>query len=320
MRKSETVAAHRNSVLLCGVLDATRDNPEGRRMNYTEDLPTLDSVRRDAGRVMLSNPAARRETIAALRDFDQWCNKDDDRVLLGQVDKKYSANVAKAMESGSYDPDQSFYIGYIAVKCQKHEISNPHLLTYKRVREAVVEKNLGLIWSATKRYRGIEYGSFDEDDLRQAGVFGLVRAIDLFNPNHGARFSTYAHWWIRRHIALYITKNREQVREHTCSDLFVTIGGDQVERDELVSKEKPPDLSSEHKEQREIMDAVMCFLTPKERCVIERRFGLFGNPVLRLRDVADQIGLCRERVRQIEIVALDKLKKLMEKNGGWRQG
>ena len=43
-------------------------------------------------------------------------------------------------------------------------------------------------------------------------------------------------------------------------------------------------------------------------------FGLFGNPVLRLCDIGDQIGICRERVRQIEIQALDKLKQLMEKD------
>ena len=325
----ETVVGAGVSGLKCRV---PRNTSEVRKMDYTEELPELDRVRRSAGRVMLANTQAHADTIAALRDFDKWYQKDDDRVLLGVVDKKKALNIAAAMESGSRDPDQSFYIGYVAVVCQKHEIGNPHLKHYKQVGRVVVEKNLGLVGSVVKKYRGIEYGSFDEEDVKQAGVFGLMRAVDLFNPNDGYKFPTYAMWWIRRHVLGFIAQYKEQIRvpgtalkagavQPKCCDIMSLSNFDDDHIEEVVaSKGLTPDTISEHKEQREIMDAVMCLLTPRERCVIERRFGLFGNPVMRLCDIGDQIGLSRERIRQIEIQALDKLKQLMEKNGGWRQG
>lgn len=58
-----------------------------------------------------------------------------------------------------------------------------------RSREAVVQRNLGLVHSCAHKFkgRGIEY-----DDLFQAGCMGLVKASDAFDYDRGVRFSTYA--------------------------------------------------------------------------------------------------------------------------------
>ncbi len=56
-------------------------------------------------------------------------------------------------------------------------------------------------------------------------------------------------------------------------------------------------------------------LTDKQREVIERRFGLRGRDTQTLEEVGKEVGVTRERVRQIQVEALQKLRGLLEKNG-----
>ena len=65
----------------------------------------------------------------------------------------------------------------------------------REAKAEMVERNLGLVWSAAKSYRGL---GVPIEDLVQGGAVGLVRAIDRFDPHRGLRLSTYAAWWIKR--------------------------------------------------------------------------------------------------------------------------
>jgi RNA polymerase primary sigma factor len=67
----------------------------------------------------------------------------------------------------------------------------------QRAKEEMVERNLGLVWSAARSYRGL---GVPIEDLVQEGTVGLVRAIDRFDPSRGLRLSTFAAWWIRRAV------------------------------------------------------------------------------------------------------------------------
>ena len=79
----------------------------------------------------------------------------------------------------------------------------------QRARKELVERNLRLVVSVAKRYRGM---GLPFEDLIQEGNLGLLRAVDKFDPELGHRFSTYATWWIRQTVGRALTDKGRAVR------------------------------------------------------------------------------------------------------------
>jgi RNA polymerase primary sigma factor len=79
----------------------------------------------------------------------------------------------------------------------------------QRARQKLIEKNLRLVVSVAKRYRG---RGLPFEDLIQEGNIGLMKAVERFDPDRGNRFSTYATWWIRQAIGRAVADKGRTIR------------------------------------------------------------------------------------------------------------
>src|SRR3712207_1440696 len=79
----------------------------------------------------------------------------------------------------------------------------------ERARQRLVEKNLRLVVSVAKKYRGM---GLPFEDLIQEGNLGLMKAVEKFDPDRGFRLSTYATWWIRQAVQRAVADKGRTIR------------------------------------------------------------------------------------------------------------
>src|SRR5215216_4746692 len=79
----------------------------------------------------------------------------------------------------------------------------------QRARNELVKRNLRLVVSVAKRYRGM---GLPFEDLIQEGNLGLLRAVEKFDPDRGHRFSTYVAWWVRQAVQRAVADKGRTIR------------------------------------------------------------------------------------------------------------
>jgi len=193
-----------------------------------------------------------------------------------------------------------------AVYDEKRESPNESNLIEKR--NALVEANQGLVISIAKGYAN---GHVPIEDLIQEGNLGLIVAAERFDTERGCRFSTYAMWWIRGFVSRVTRDKTMNGRKLQSLDLPVDEDGDNILAD-LIPDENAvsPCELAEKNELKELITEMISCLKPRERRVIELHFGLNGTPEHSLREIGEILGISKERVRQIEVKALGRLRKL----------
>ncbi len=173
------------------------------------------------------------------------------------------------------------------------------------VKNRLVKANLRLVVNIAKRHVGNVSNFFE---LISDGNISLMRAVEKFDYSRGFKFSTYASWAIMKNYA------RSIPQENYRMDRFVTGKDELLEgiRDVRATEEAGAgelDASIKHS-----VEQVLDQLTPREREIVERRFGLGGVPGPQtLEQVGRRFGVTKERIRQIEMRALEKLRTMIDK-------
>jgi len=248
--------------------------------------------------------------------------------------------------------------GNLLTHKEEIDLSNRAKAGDKSARARLIEKNLRLVVSVAKKYRG--YG-LPFEDLIQEGNIGLMKAVEKFDPDRGFRFSTYATWWIRQavqravadkgrtirvpvHMTEKIRKmartynelSAEREREPTDEEVAERLGWtiDEV-RDvkdampDATSLNQPLSSNSDSSELGELVEDERASDTPgtvmrgmesaqlgeaierlpeRNRYVLLRRYGLDSNEPATLAQLSDELGVSRERIRQLQREAERMLK------------
>ena len=190
-----------------------------------------------------------------------------------------------------------------------HKAITPHELNrwtdnYHRLRDRVILGNRKLIYRAVRRRMAM--ASQTEDMIGDCHIV-LLQAVAAFNPWMGIRFSTYAYTclvralsrlsqrqstdWLTRSISFEALPDGEpRGRITNPSD---TGGALQIPIDEFLRQDHP-------------------LLSDREKQILTHRFTLHESPVTRtLEQVGKALGLSKERVRQVQASALDKLRRAL---------
>ena len=183
-------------------------------------------------------------------------------------------------------------------------------LTQPERDELVIEWRL-FAWNiAWAYYRRRNNCRLSLDDLRRAGEMGLVLASQRFDPLMGWKFSTYATYWIKQNIRRELELSARHGFSTMPPDVYPTrIENGQSYKDsslpdlpdvEPSREERPGDTLESDEYYRWLLDK----LPDRLRSIVAKRVD-----GMTLREIADELGVCRERVRQLEERALNILRK-----------
>jgi RNA polymerase sigma factor (sigma-70 family) len=168
------------------------------------------------------------------------------------------------------------------------------------VRSVIITANLRLVVSIAKKFVDAT-NSFDE--LVGEGNVALLRSVEKFNFALGNRFSTYATYAIQRHFFRLSHKARQLRSRFVCDDESFK-GRVAAERDaDSCSVEQVSVL-------KDLFGRFLRDLEPREREIVVARFGFDGRPPRTFRELGASMGVCKERIRQIQTRAIDKLRDM----------
>ena len=282
---------------------------------------------------------------------------------------------SKLLSTGTKNDTMKVYMGEIAriplvnkneegeLAKQIHSTDNRQ---YEDARNTLIKANLRLVVKIAHDFKGLGLPLLD---LISEGNIGLMRAVEKFDPSKGAKFSSYAAWWIKQSMRRALANQSRTIRipvqsagkiskiktvrmklaeelgrDPTDSEIADhldfserTVAGLRLADLKTISLHDPIQQGEEGEFQDIIPDrhamtpdqiigdvesvrrllALLEKLDFRERRILEMRFGLNGFRPLTLEEVSQQIGRTRERVRQIQNQALNKLKQLLTDEAGY---
>ena len=232
-------------------------------------------------------------------------------------------------------------------------------------RERMVKSNLRLVVNIAKHYVNRGMGL---PDLIEEGNIGLLKAVEGFDPENGARFSTYASWWIKQaikralinggqpiHVPAYMVELMTRYRrcsrrledelgnpptiEQLAEAMEVPVKKVKIVRkaikafnaptqfgggsrsgaaseltiNDVIPDDRLPGPASRVQASDELahLNKLMDTIDSRAATILQLRYGLKGDEPMTLKQIGAQIGLTRERVRQIEHETLGRLRVAM---------
>ncbi len=175
-------------------------------------------------------------------------------------------------------------------------------------RLTLIERNLRLVAFIAKRFEGTGVGI---EDLISIGTMGLIKAIGTFRADKNIKLATYASRCIENEILMYLRKTGKEKSELSIDEPLNTDwdGNELLLSDVLGSEEDSIVTDLEKKEERQLVRRAVADLSPRERELIELRYGFRGGRELTQKEVADLLGISQSYISRLEKRILQNLRQ-----------
>jgi len=187
--------------------------------------------------------------------------------------------------------------------CELNRIEN-YLSQAEEIKDIIIKSNLRLVAGIARKHLG---RGANLQDLISEGNIALMRAVEKFDYSKGFRFATYASWAIAKNFARKIP---QQVSLSQRTDV-ATIPD--IEQD--FRAVGSVDVVAVEKARESLVQVIQDNLDGREQYIVLNHFGVPGSSgktdKKTLKQIGSELGLTKERVRQIELVALRKLRRLL---------
>ena len=201
-------------------------------------------------------------------------------------------------QTGSFPPPLS--------EKEEKELVEKMLKGDDSARSKLIEHNMRLVAHIVKKYYALPG---DQDDLISIGTIGLMKAVDTFDSDRRARFSTYASRCIENEIRMQFRRNRKTGGTVSLQEALESDGDSALTLADVLQDsfcmEDTCETQDDIRRMRQLLDG----LPARERQIILLRYGLSGQPPLTQLETAKLLDISRSYVSRLETHALELLRQ-----------
>ena len=182
----------------------------------------------------------------------------------------------------------------------------------KKAKDILIVHNLRLVVYIARKF---EAPNTNIEDLISIGTIGLIKAVNTFKADKNIKLATYASRCIENEILMYLRKNSVQRNEISIDEpLNIDWDGNELLLSDVLSSEQDEVCRGvEQEDERVILNNFVSDLSPRERQIMEMRFGMNGYEEYTQKEVADSLGISQSYISRLEKRIINKLKKQIEK-------
>lgn len=179
-------------------------------------------------------------------------------------------------------------------------------------REPLITHNLRLVVYIAKKFESNNAGV---EDLISIGTIGLIKAVNTFCPERNIKLATYASRCIENEILMYLRKSSQLKNEISIDDpLNVDWDGNELLLSDILGSEQDVvNHDIEQEVERSLLLTAVSHLAPREREIMQLRFGLNNTKEHTQKEVADTLGISQSYISRLEKRIIERLKKDLER-------
>ncbi len=174
-------------------------------------------------------------------------------------------------------------------------------------RDLLIRHNLRLVAHVVKKYYA---KNCEHDDLISIGTIGLIKSINSFNPEKGARFSTYAARCIENEVLMHFRGQKKDKNVVYIYDSLDSEGNkNALTLNDVMADTFDMEADCENKEDIKKLYAFIKTLDSRSREIVVMRYGLCGKKPMTQMQVAKHLDISRSYVSRIEKKAIEKIRE-----------